>query len=367
MKYIAASIFLVCGMLTPSAAQDLLTRDLLLHRSGVTTLLRGATTGGTLLLPDGGGTLLTSDVLATTTILYAPTVPQESNNVSFSYLFDIAYDPAFDGSACGARIESISTDNVDPQYADGLTVVVEAAPAGGEATGISVRSTASTGSTNTLGEFIGANGLFVIDGRSASTDDALSTLTLKGAQNGSTAFVTIDFSNYDLTGTSTDIRLASIQAVRTANDAADLRFFTGQSGALNSTPTLTLERTGKAGISTDKPNVTLDVNGDVAMRSDGTNLALAAGSQSLNASGRSFIVVTADAGGTSAISTITGGFDGKVLVIYNKADNLTFVEDAGADGILTLSGADITTTGAGSVTLVYSSNAGRWIVTGFRP
>ena len=79
------------------------------------------------------------------------------------------------------------------------------------------------------------------------------------------------------------------------------------------------------------------------------------------------LTFTANAGGTSAISTITGGFDGKVLVIYNRADNLTFVEDAGANGILTLSGADITTTGAGSVTLVYSSNAGRWIVTGFRP
>ncbi|MBS1560633.1 MAG: hypothetical protein JSS89_03430 [Bacteroidetes bacterium] len=366
MKHVAASIALAIALATPALAQDLQTRDLRLVRGGVSTLLRGSASGGTLTLPQGGGTLLTRDSLPTVAILYAPTAPQETNNVSFSYLFDIAYDPTFDGSACGARIESISTDNLNPQYADGLTVVVEAAPAGGDATGLSVRSTATAASTNTLGEFIGSNGLFVIDGRNISTDDALPTLTLKGAQNSVTSFATLDFSNYDA-GSGTDQRLVSIQAIRSAANSADLRFFTGQSGTLNSTPTLTLERTGKAGIATDIPNVTLDVNGDVAMRSDGTNLALAAGSQTLDATGRSFIVVTANAGGTSAISTITGGFDGKVLVIYNRADNLTFVEDAGADGILTLSGADITTTGAGSATLVYSSNAGRWIVTGFRP
>ncbi len=367
MKRLAVTMVLACGLATPNFSQDLLTRDLRLQRNGVSTLLRGSTSGGTITLPNGGGTLITADVLPTSTILYAPTAKQTSNNVSFSYLFDVAYDPSFVGSAAGARIESISTDNLSPQYADGLTVIVEAAPAGGDATGLSVRSTATAGSTNTLGEFIGSNGLFQIDGRNTSTDDALPTLTLKGAQNGVASFASVDFSNYDLGGAATDQRLASIQAVRSATNSADLRFFTGQSGTLNSTPTLTLERTGKAGIATDIPNVTLDVNGDVAMRSDGTNLALAAGSQTLNASGRSFIVVTANGSGTSAISTITGGFDGKVLVIYNRADNLTFVENAGADGILTMSGSDITTTGAGSVTLVYSSNAGRWIVTGFRP
>ena len=224
MKHVAASIALAVALATPALAQDLQTRDLRLIRGGVSTLLRGSTTGGTLTLPQGGGTLLTLDSLPTAAILYAPTTPQETNNVSFSYLFDIAYDPAFVGSACGARIESISTDNLNPQYADGLTVVVEAAPAGGDATGLSVRSTATTGSTNTLGEFIGSNGLFQIDGRSMSTDDALPTLTLKGAQNSSTSFATLDFSNYDLSGAATDQRLASIQAVRSATNSADLRF-----------------------------------------------------------------------------------------------------------------------------------------------
>jgi hypothetical protein len=367
MKHVVITVVLACGLITSALAQDLQTRDLRLVRSGVTTTLRGATGGGTLTLPVGGGTLLTLDSLPTAAILYAPTAPQETNDVSNSYLFDIAYDPMFLGSACGARIESISTDNVNPQFADGLTVLVEAAPAGGDATGISVRSTAAPGSTNTLGEFIGSNGQFLIDGRNTATDDALPTLTLKGAQNSSTSYATLDFSNYDLSGAGVDQRLASIQAVRSATNASDLRFFTGQSGTLNSTPTLTLERTGKVGVNTDIPNTTLDVNGDVAMRSDGTNLVLSAGAQTLNSTSRSFIVVTADAGGTSAISTITGGFDGKVLVVYNRADNLTFVEDAGANGILTLSGADITTIGAGSVTLVYSSNVARWIVTSFRP
>jgi len=230
-----------------------------------------------------------------------------------------------------------------------------------------VTSTAATGSVNTLGEFIGSNGRFVIDGRNTATDDALPTLTLKGAQNSSTPFATVDFSNYDLGGAAVDTRIASIQAVRSASNAADLRFFTGQSNTLNSTPTLTLERTGKAGIGTDQPNTTLDVNGDFALRSNGSNLALAAGPQTLSSSGRSFVVVTADAGGTSAITSITGGYDGKMLIIYNRSVNVTFVENFGADGILTLSGADITTTGSGSVTLVYSSHAARWIVTSFRP
>lgn len=367
MKYLVTTTVLVCSLATSALSQDLQTRELRLLRNGATTILRGATSGGTLNLPVGGGTLLTLDSLPTVGVLYAPSSPQKTNTVNGSYLFDIAYHPSFDGSACGARIESISTDNLLPEYADGLTVVVEAAPAGGDATGISVTSTAATGSLNTLGEFIGANGLFVIDGRNTSTDDARPILTLKGAQNSSTSFATVDFSNYDAGGVSADKRIASIQAVRTAVDAADLRFFTGVSGALNSTPTLTLERTGKAGINTDLPTTTLDVNGDLALRSDGSNLALIPGSQTLNSIGRSFIVVSADVGGTSAITTITGGFDGKMLIVYNSAQNMTFVENAGANGILTLSGADITTTGAGSVTLVYSSNAARWIVTSFRP
>ena len=367
MKHVAATIVLACGLATSALSQDLQTRDLRLIRSGATTILRGATAGGTLILPVGGGTLLTLDSLPTAAILYAPSVPQETNTADGSYLFDIAYHPMFDGSACGARIESISTDNLLPEYADGLTVVVQAAPAGGDATGISVTSTAATGSVNTLGEFIGSNGRFVIDGRNTATDDALPTLTLKGAQNSSTPFATVDFSNYDLGGAAVDTRIASIQAVRSASNAADLRFFTGQSNTLNSTPTLTLERTGKAGIGTDQPHTTLDVNGDFALRSNGSNLALAAGPQTLSSSGRSFVVVTADAGGTSAITSITGGYDGKMLIIYNRSVNVTFVENFGADGILTLSGADITTTGSGSVTLVYSSHAARWIVTSFRP
>lgn len=367
MKHLIAMIVLVSGLTTSALSQDLQTRDLRLIRSGATTILRGATTGGTLTLPVGGGTLLTLDSLPTAAILYAPTLPQETNTVDGSYLFDIAYHPLFEGSACGARIESISTDNLMSEYADGLTVVVEAAPAGGDATGISVTSTAATGSLNTLGEFMGTNGRFVIDGRNTATDDALPTLTLKGAQNSVTSFATVDFSNYDVLGAAADTRVASIQAVRSAIDAADLRFFTGQSGTLNATPTLTLESTGKAGVNTDIPNTTLDVNGDFALRSNGSSLALSAGTQVLSSTGRSFVVVSADAGGTSAISTITGGYDGKMLIIYNMAENVTFVENVGANGILTLSGADITTTGSGSVTLVYSSTAARWIVTSFRP
>ena len=69
--------------------------------------------------------------------------------------------------------------------------------------------------------------------------------------------------------------------------------------------------------------------------------------------------------GVFTISGLTGGADGRMIRLYNSvAFALTLTNDAtstAANRILTLTGADITTTTQGAVTLVYSSTAGRWI------
>lgn len=73
-------------------------------------------------------------------------------------------------------------------------------------------------------------------------------------------------------------------------------------------------------------------------------------------------------GGAFSISGFTGGYDGRILTVYNTTSNaMTITNDASstaANRILSLSGADIVTTGAGgnSATFVYSSTDSRWIL-----
>lgn len=72
--------------------------------------------------------------------------------------------------------------------------------------------------------------------------------------------------------------------------------------------------------------------------------------------------------GVFTISGLTQGVDGRLIRLYNSvAFALTITNDAtstAANRILTLTGADVTTTTQGMVTLIYSGTASRWIMVG---
>lgn len=117
--------------------------------------------------------------------------------------------------------------------------------------------------------------------------------------------------------------------------------------------------------STGAPNVVMDIDGDLATRA--ANLALSNGNNDNIAIGaRSFIRVTGPTAGF-AIRGIASGFNGKRVVIYNTTTQNMSInnEDAGstaANRIRTNTGATVTTTGEGSVEVIYDATQSRWIL-----
>jgi len=83
----------------------------------------------------------------------------------------------------------------------------------------------------------------------------------------------------------------------------------------------------------------------------------------------SFIKIIGPTAGFS-ISGIAGGYDGKIITIYNStANNMTILNDATsieANRILTLTGIDLYTTAAGSMTFQYDAEAARWILISYQ-
>ena len=122
------------------------------------------------------------------------------------------------------------------------------------------------------------------------------------------------------------------------------------------------------GIRTNAPVASLDVNGDIAMRyagftaSNGANNDISIGS-------RSFLRITGPSAAFS-ITGISGGTDGKVVVLYNgTAQKMTIANDnasstTAADRIYTLTNSgtgDYTVNGNGTATLIYSAADSRWL------
>lgn len=127
---------------------------------------------------------------------------------------------------------------------------------------------------------------------------------------------------------------------------------------------------GSVGIGTDNPQTKLDVNGDFALRR--ADITLSNGSNNdISVGGKSFAKIT----GPDAAFTITGiagGQDGKVLILFNATiQNMTIANlsasSAAANRIVTMTGADRATTEDGTVTLIYDSDASKWLVTSFEP
>jgi hypothetical protein len=73
--------------------------------------------------------------------------------------------------------------------------------------------------------------------------------------------------------------------------------------------------------------------------------------------------------GNFTITGISGGADGKSLILHNPSSyNMTLANESAfssaANRIDTLAGADKSTTGKGVFTLIYDTNSSRWIFTG---
>ena len=137
----------------------------------------------------------------------------------------------------------------------------------------------------------------------------------------------------------------------------------------NNTEYMRLATTGYLGIGTTAPKVKADVNGDFGYRQN-TFAASNGSNNDINVGTYSFIRISSP----TAVFTITGianGFDGKIVTIYNSTSfNMTIANNSGsssaANQIITLTGADISTAGAGSVTLQYSAADTKWIVIAIR-
>lgn len=161
------------------------------------------------------------------------------------------------------------------------------------------------------------------------------------------------------TSTSGLLRVANTTATTTGT------VFRAQSNSTAGTG-LTVLASDKVGIGTDTPNTTLDVNGDMALRA-GVYTATTT-NNNIVIGNRSFIRIT---GATAAftITGIAGGYDGKMVILYNATTQRMALSNesassSAANRINTL-GNTINTTAAGgsSVTLIYDAISSRWIVT----
>jgi hypothetical protein len=134
--------------------------------------------------------------------------------------------------------------------------------------------------------------------------------------------------------------------------------------ATNNLERLRISNAGNVGLGTLTPNAKLNINGSFALRRNNVTCVNGA-NNNLNVGTYSFIRIT---GPTAAFSItgITGGANGDIVTIYNStAQNMTIsnnITSTAANQILTLTGANITTIGTGTVTMRYDSAASRWVV-----
>ncbi len=126
---------------------------------------------------------------------------------------------------------------------------------------------------------------------------------------------------------------------------------------------------GNTGINNSNPNTNLDVKGDFALRQNDVAV-VNFGNHNVNPGKFSFINITGPTAGFS-ITGLQSGTDGKIITLLNTSgqnmtiENLNTSSDP-ANRINTLTGANISTNGNGSVTLQYSIAHNRWMVIAVR-
>jgi len=133
---------------------------------------------------------------------------------------------------------------------------------------------------------------------------------------------------------------------------------------------LMVKNNGAIGFNTAAPVAVADINGDLATRQNTVNV-LNGINDNVAPGNYSFIKVFGPTAAFS-LSGFTGGVDGKILTVLNlTGQNMTIINQGGsasaaANRVNTLTGADIITTGNGSVTMQYSSADSRWMVIAVR-
>jgi hypothetical protein len=118
--------------------------------------------------------------------------------------------------------------------------------------------------------------------------------------------------------------------------------------------------------STALPIAKLDVKGDLAINSMSPS-ALSAGNNNdyAGANGCSFARLSGDAVGTSTVTGIAAGSDGRLLILINvSANNVTIthqdVASSAGNRIITAAGASVVLTADDVVVFLYDSTTLRW-------
>lgn len=119
------------------------------------------------------------------------------------------------------------------------------------------------------------------------------------------------------------------------------------------------------------PNVQMDVAGGLALRD--TDITITGINNNLAIGAGTFFRVTVSPDGLSIVRGITGGFDGKLLIIRNvdPADSITFNhQDASATAanrLINLSATNYTLSPNQSVMYIYDATTQRWQQLGYNP
>lgn len=155
--------------------------------------------------------------------------------------------------------------------------------------------------------------------------------------------------------------------VTNSSRSGDLTFET-VNNAGSMTERVRIQSDGEVGVNTSAPNTYVDINGDLALRYSQYGSLNSGNNNNLSVGSYSYVRVTA-AGGGSTITGISGGTNGKVLIIYNTANNLTIANlnsnSSSSNQIRTMSGANIVTNGEGNITFIFDDTLDKWIVTSF--
>ena len=140
----------------------------------------------------------------------------------------------------------------------------------------------------------------------------------------------------------------------------------------NAAPTNGAIVEGNVGVGVTSPKTKIDIGGDLALREYSQDIGTNAGTNNFNDlainSDNTFIRVTGP-DNNYEITGITGGVDGRVLILYNSTlKDMKFKNDdilsAAANRIYGYDYADVTVRKLSTATLVYSSIDSRWLVLG---
>ena len=124
---------------------------------------------------------------------------------------------------------------------------------------------------------------------------------------------------------------------------------------------------GNVGVATNSPNAKLDLNGDLALtkKLDYTTTGV---QNALDRQGASRIYINAS--GTVTLNGIAGGQDGLVIFLYTAAGATLIINNESllalsGNRIATHTGATVTITARGGVSMIYDSSVSTWRIFGF--